>query len=564
MNEDETPDNGTLLSESDGELIHNSQYSGTRKRKRGVEKPQQMSLNDQQHLLWSDELLDYFMLQHSHEPPSNAPEPPPSVDINRPVDDKGHTPMHWAAAMGDLNIVQDLIRRGARIDTLASNGETPLMRAVMFTNNWAQQTMERLIGILHSTVGSKDWFGSTVFHQIAMMTCSKSKYSCARYYLEAILATLNEYYAADQIKILLDQQDHNGDTAIMIAARFGARKCVRILMDHGANAEIPNASGEVADDLIRDLNARRRDRQVQGSSSPALPAPIGIHAADVVHSSTNSLAAHLAKPKPPTYRSEAASMLASQLPFLINSRTEALAAALEASLGERELELREAERLLVQRRSEIDTLRNKSVALASQFEDAASGDFAVNNGSPNALDEQQKRELESLSREAEALLEAEQAAEIRRVLHEEEANILPDDQQDFNETLQLARSLHGLQAARPALMSSVVAAQALAGVGQNHHIYKRLIQAALKIKAEDVENLLPDILNELQDGRLDDQGQEEEGQGVLLSAGDADVQRMMMGAAMSQGRMGFNTARGHTLYAPLVTSSGVVEVRVAG
>jgi len=439
----------------------------------------------------------------------------------------------------------------------------------MFTNNWAQQTMERLIGILHSTVGGKDWFGSTVFHQIAMMTCSKSKYSCARYYIEAILATLDEFYAGDQIKLLLDQQDHNGDTAIMIAARNGARKCVRTLMEHGANAEIPNINGDIADTLIKNLNTRRRDRQRQGSSSPALPTLSGTHLEDLAEPSSHLMAPHLAKAKAPAYRSEAAAMLASQLPFLINSRAEALAASLEASLAEREVELREAERLIVQRRAELEALRKQSDLLDAQLEETSGG------MSPDAFDEQQRCELEALSREAEALLEAEQALEVRRIVRDEEAKMPPEEllqgpatsQQELSEKLHLARALDAVQSARPALIKSVVAAQALAGVGQKHHIYRRLISAALKIKEEDVEALLPDILNELEDTQADmDCGVVGQDDGMDGTA--ADLHRMMMGATqlgMAQGRMGYmgQAPVAGGMYAPLGPPNGN-EMRVLG
>src|SRR4051812_26670818 len=59
---EETPDNDTVVSESmlgDHDMLDASQYSaGNRKRKR----VDQMSLLDQQHQIWADALLDYFML----------------------------------------------------------------------------------------------------------------------------------------------------------------------------------------------------------------------------------------------------------------------------------------------------------------------------------------------------------------------------------------------------------------------------------------------------------------------------------------------------------------------
>ena len=267
---DETPDNETVVSESmlgDHDFGDGGQYSiDNRKRKRAMD---QMSLLDQQHQIWADQLLDYFMLL-DHKDAYSWPEPPPSINLDRPIDEKGHAAMHWAAAMGDVAVVKELIHRGARIDCLSNNLETPLMRAVMFTNNFDKETMPSMVKIFQSTVHRTDWFGSTVFHHIAATTSSSNKYVCARWYLDCIINKLSETWIPDEVTRLLNAADQNGDTAIMIAARNGARKCVRSLLGRNVSVDVPNKKGETADDLIRDLNSRRRmhGRPRQASSSP--------------------------------------------------------------------------------------------------------------------------------------------------------------------------------------------------------------------------------------------------------------------------------------------------------
>ena len=513
LNDDETPDNGTLASESEEEMIRNSQYS--RKRKRGLEQPQRMSREEQQHLMWSDELLDYFMLQNSNEPIPAPPEPPPTVSVDRSVDDKGHTPMHWATAMGDMGVIRDLIQRGARIDSFSNGGETPLMRAVIFTNNYEKQCMDQIIHVLHPSVGQKDWFGSTVFHHLAFMTCQKSKYQVARYYLDTILTKLGELYQPQQISQVLDLQDQNGDTAVLIAARNGARKCVRAFLGSGAGVDLPNNRGETADELIKELNARRRDRARQGSSSP-IPHANGTSNHHRSSSGTNyGISSHH---KVPHYRSEAATLLSSQLPTLITSRAEALAAALEAELAERELEAREGERLLEQRRQEIDVLRKQSMALAAMDAD-------------DEYDEQQRRELNDLIRESKALVEIEQTEELRKLLGHAASNLPVTEggisTDDDTEKLRLAREIATQQTARTALVADVVVAQSLAGVGERQEVYKRLITGALGVKAEDVEALLPDMIAELEAAKGDAAG-DVDGDVSVVGVGVAPVARMGM------------------------------------
>jgi ankyrin repeat protein len=156
--------------------------------------------------------------------------------------------------MGDVGVVKELIHRGARIDCLSNNLETPLMRAVMFTNNFDKETMPSMVKIFQQTVHRTDWFGSTVFHHIAATTSSSNKYVCARWYLDCIINKLSETWIPEEVTRLLNAADQNGDTAIMIAARNGARKCVRSLLGRNVTVDIPNKKGETADDLIRRAN----------------------------------------------------------------------------------------------------------------------------------------------------------------------------------------------------------------------------------------------------------------------------------------------------------------------
>jgi len=505
FHQEPTPDQGMMMM-SDDERMTGSQYSN-RKRKRVMEEPPApapMSYAEQQHLLWTDELLDYFMLQNSNDPLPAPPEAPPIIDLNRPVDDKGHTPMHWAAAMGDLHVVSDLIRRGARIDAQSHNGETPLMRAVMFTNNWDKQTMEKLINTLHVTINMNDWFGSTVFHHIAATTCSKSKYQCARYYLERILDKLKELYPEPEIAALLDRPDHNGDTAIILAARYGARKCVRSLLNHGVSIDQPNARGETADELIKELNARRRDRFRQASSSPPPPTngspTINIRSSPTVLPTQRTPSKHSHTSRDTFYRSEAANILSTQLPTLISSRAEQLAAALEHELSQRESESQEAERLVEQRRAQLDALKMRKGNLVAEMGSAS-------NLQDTAFDDEQKIEVDKHMQEAERLLELEQAADLRAAVASEELKISQQadngssDTVDEAEKLHLAQALAVQQAKRRKLVSEVVAAQSVAAAsGEKHEAYKRLIEGALGVRNEEVEAVLPEILRNLEEG----------------------------------------------------------------
>jgi transcription factor MBP1 len=514
---DDTPDNDTIVSESmlgDHDLMDPSHYSvDSRKRKRGMD---QMSLLDQQHQIWADQLLDYFMLL-DHKDAYSWPEPPPSINLDRPIDEKGHAAMHWAAAMGDVGVVKELIHRGARIDCLSNNLETPLMRAVMFTNNFDKETMPGMVKIFQQTVHRTDWFGSTVFHHIAATTSSSNKYVCARWYLDCIINKLSETWIPDEVTRLLNAQDQNGDTAIMIAARNGARKCVRSLLGRNVVVDIPNKKGETADDLIRELNQRRRihGRPRQASSSPFAP-PLEQRLNGFGSQSHGSqldggpliplpFASLSVREPAQQYRSQTASHLMTKVAPTLLEKCEELAAAYEAELQEKEAEFFDAERVVKRRQAELEAVR-KQVAELQGLSNGLYGDLKHDEG-----DVEQEEELRMLVEEAESLLEIEQKAELRRLCSSTAQAGQTNSPLDGSEKMRLALLLYRAQVERRELVQAVVGNLSVAGMSEKQGVYKGLIAKALGEREEDVESMLPEILKELEEAETQERAEGLEG-----------------------------------------------------
>lgn len=505
---DETPDNDTVVSESmlgDHDMLDASQYStgGGRKRKRGMD---QMSLLDQQHQIWADALLDYFMLL-DHEAACAWPEPPPSINLDRPIDEKGHAAMHWAAAMGDVSSVKELIHRGARIDCLSNNLETPLMRAVMFTNNFDKETMPSMVKIFQQTVHRTDWFGSTVFHHIAATTSSSNKYVCARWYLDCIINKLSETWIPEEVTRLLNQQDQNGDTAVMIAARNGARKCVRSLLGRNVSVDMQNKKGETADDLIRELNQRRRmhGRARQASSSPFAPPPehrLNGHVSQLDGAPLMPLPfASISAREPVQYRSQTASHLMTKVAPTLLEKCEELAAAYESELQEKEAESFDAERVVKRRQAELEAVR-KQVAELQSMSNGLHMDL-----NDDEVDRQQEEELRMLVEEAESLLEIEQKAELRRLCSSQPQSNNTNSPVDLAEKMRLALLLQRAQAERRELVREVVGNLSVAGMSEKQGTYKKLIAKALHEREEDVESMLPEILQELEEAETQERAE---------------------------------------------------------
>lgn len=502
-----TPE-GSVATESvfDGYDTH---YGSSRKRRRLMEDPQVQA--DNMHQLWADELLDYFMLQGEYaDAPSSVPLPPEGANLDRAIDDKGHTALHWAVAMGDLEIVKRLLNDGASIDVQSKNGETPLMRSVIFTNIYEKQNMERIASLLVRTVNMQDWLGSTVFHHIANTTVSKKKYQCARYYMDCILNKMAEVLSPDQIERILNEQDQQGDTAITIAARNGARKCVRSLIGRNAAVDIPNSVNITADQLIVQLNNRRQERARQLSSSPfqstdavnaiggAVQPPNAIPFDPLIpHTSLEGSN----EPEDIVYRSEPALKLTAHITPSLVTKIRALASQIDAEIAEKDAELAEAQRVVNMRQAEIEQLQRQADELrVKELEQTAGG---------TETDEDLQAQLDAAEAECITLIEAEQKRNLSTLYQSPVSDIPsgpPDDSLDEESLLQLqlkyAREFVTMKEERKELVQEVTGHLARAGLGEGkQQHYKKLITGALGVREEELEGLLPEIVEELEMGR---------------------------------------------------------------
>lgn len=502
-----TPE-GSVATESVFEGYDTHPFGSSRKRRRLMEDPQVQA--DNMHQMWAEELLDYFVLQGDPDAPSTISMPPEGANLDRSIDDKGHTALHWAVAMGDLEIVKQLLNRGASIDVQSKSGETPLMRAVLFTNIHEKQNMERIASLLVRTVNMQDWVGSTVFHHISNTTISKKKYQCARYYMDCILNKMAEVLSPDQIERILNEQDNQGDTAITIAARNGARKCVRSLIGRNAAVDIPNLANITADQLIVQLNNRRQERARQLSSSPFQAADLASTIGGAVQPPNaipfdpliphTSLEASL-EPEDNVYRSEPALKLTSLITPAFTSKVKQLATAIDAEIAEKDAELAEAQRVVNMRQAEIEQLKRQAEELrAKEPEDPAS---------VAELDEALDAQLQEVEAECISLLEAEQKRNLDTLYRSpvsevptgpEDASL--DEESLLRLQLKYARQIIQLQEQRRELVQEVTGHLARAGLGEGKQLqYKKLITGALGVREEELEGLLPEIVEELEMGR---------------------------------------------------------------
>ena len=191
-----------------------------------------------QTLLIHDEPTEIFTLLRNISPDNKDLEWDPDLVL----DEMGHTALHFAASLARLNTVQALIAAGADVHRGNYEGETPLIRATLATDNFAGQTFDKLVGLLHASIRTLDSSRKSVLHHIVASAGVPGRSSVARYYLERILYWIAEHQGGE-FKSLIDVQDVHGDTALNIAARVGNRALVRSLLDVGANKVLPNKLG---------------------------------------------------------------------------------------------------------------------------------------------------------------------------------------------------------------------------------------------------------------------------------------------------------------------------------
>ncbi|GAA5929595.1 hypothetical protein JCM1841_004989 [Sporobolomyces salmonicolor] len=167
---------------------------------------------------------------------------PPDLDADTPIDENLHTALHWAAALARISIVRALVNYGADLHRGNNVGETPLIRAVLVTNNSDQDSFGRLLEALGPSLRTVDDAGRSVLHHAALVAGVKGRAASARYYMETVL----EYIARNEkgaFGDLIDAQDSHGDTALNIAARIGNRALVRMLLDVEADKFKANKLG---------------------------------------------------------------------------------------------------------------------------------------------------------------------------------------------------------------------------------------------------------------------------------------------------------------------------------
>ncbi|QYS97645.1 Transcriptional regulator APSES type [Trichoderma simmonsii] len=488
--EDDTPDNLTVASASyvadDDRYDMGHMSTGHRKRKR---EEQLQDLTEQQHAVYGDELLDYFLLSRN-EQPAVKPDPPPNFQPNWLIDAENHTALHWASAMGDVDVIKQLKRFNADVAVRNIRGETPFMRSVNFTNCYDKQTFPSVMKELFETVDVRDSQGCTVIHHAAIMKNGRVySPSCSRYYLDNILNKLQEALEPSAFQRLIDVQDTDGNTALHLAALRNARKCIRALLGRNASTDIPNNDGVRAEDLIMELNAQKKDRGPQRSSSPF--APDSQRRATFRDAFSGAGAGDKARKPPLSFQSAAATTVQSRISPLIMEKFQLLAKSYDEEWHEKDVAEAEARRILTNTQAELNAVRQQITELEAQLE-------------PDDVAAKVMSEANLVRHNVLSLITHQNRLHIHQTVENEMSklngdvgsgsgsssnpNNNPSSMQDdsYEERLTLARQLSQMLMEQRQAETEYVDALSMVGVGDKIEKYRRLLKRCLDSKDGEV------------------------------------------------------------------------------
>jgi len=505
MQDDDTPDNLTVASasymgEDDGyDLSHFSTGRGKRKREEEIQ-----NMTEQQHSVYGDELLDYFLLSRN-EQPAIRPDPPTNFQPDWPIDTELHTALHWASAMGDVEVIKQLKRFGATLASQNVRGETPFMRAVNFTNCFEKQTFPQVLKELFPTVDARDSSGCTVIHHAAIMKSGRvTSQKCARYYLDSILNKLQEAHHPDFVQQILDTQDNDGNTAVHLAAQRDARKCVRALLGRGASTDIPNNDGVRAEDMIKELNASKSKHSHPGpqrSSSPFAPD-------SQRHNPFHDAVAESGGSKNVSFSSEAANMVQSRMTPLVLNKLQELARSFDEELREKDEAEKEAQRVLLNTQAELASVLAQIAEAEAQLE-------------PDDVAAKATADAKIAGRKALAYVTHQNRITVREDSNHELAMMVNGDGAQDDDTpeerLRLAVQLREILGKQRAQEAEYVEARGVLGTGDRIDKYRHLLQSCL-----------PPEDHQLLDENLDDMIRMMEDEADVMGRDEPDLHMQLM------------------------------------
>lgn len=424
--------------------------------------------------MYTDALVHFFS-NETDDVPLVLLHPPSDFDFNEPIDEEGHTPLHWASSMASPALVELLLKNGADPLTPNAAGLNCVSRAVFFNNSYQKGNFNQIVQLMKSCLYTPDKSGRTPLHYLCEST--RSKTAIAQYYLQTILDQLslgNE----NLITIVANHRDIQGDSAIDLCMRSGNTTLLDCLKSYvtGTESTAPNTPAVTSirtpgtfktdlGDFTEEPDSTINDRtdSVNGDHDDAeTPGPANLFVQRL--------------PKLPV--GEVGGMLTSML--------SSLADAYDTELKNKEEESEHTKSVLDNLQQDLDATESQNREVLRQIDSGLSLEELTSNISQ--LDEEASKKTDSLMR----IMERSQALSMAKIVLREESSI---DQSfvDNGDQIQLAFELTQLQVNRTRVIDTIIQELAVQNTNNKMNNYRKLIALACDLKAENVDELVDEI-----------------------------------------------------------------------
>ncbi|KTA97715.1 Regulatory protein SWI4 [Nakaseomyces glabratus] len=176
--------------------------------------------------------------------PAELYHPPANLNINFQIDDQGHTPLHWTAAMANIPLVKLLIGLNANALHCNSQGFNCITKAVFYNNCHKNGAFPELISLLKICLITPDKNGRLPLHYLVELSVNKTKDpNVIMTYLDDIVKNLGQ---GDEslLRMCLNYQDNVGNTPLHLAALNLNLQLCNKLCQLGASMTVSNFNNE--------------------------------------------------------------------------------------------------------------------------------------------------------------------------------------------------------------------------------------------------------------------------------------------------------------------------------
>lgn len=433
-----------VMRDSDTSISSNEEHSGYKRSK----------------AIYMDALIQFFATD-AEKIPQNLLNPPSDYDFNEPIDEEGHTPLHWAASIASIPLIELLLRHGADPLTPNATGLNCISRAIFFNNSYQKHNFHIIVNLMKNCLYTPDKAGRTPMHYLCESI--RSKPETALYYLSAILDQLR-MGNKDLLEIVVNHTDVNGDSAVSLALRAGNDALTTILEPYSNKKKVSVNNSDV--EAVKDESPENEEEDDGDRVPPQQDNEEQDHPGSPLSSSL---------PKMPV--KEVGPMLSSML--------SSLADAYDTELKNKEEESSHTKTILDKLKQDIETTERQNRDILVQIEEGISLDELLNNiGELEAVFNKKSAHLGKV-------LERSQALELAQAVLSEENSIT--DPVVAGDAVALGIELTRLQMDRTKVVNDIMEALTKQNISKKMNNYRRLISLACDIKLESVDELIDEI-----------------------------------------------------------------------